>query len=305
MRKVLIINLSGIGDVISGLYVSNPLLKIDYKISYLIRDSFSGLFFDTEHDEYTNKNLPLEYFDLLIDLTSNKESRLLVNKINAKIKIGRYKNIFSKIKYSRMYTKQVKKYPKTDHIVYDYQPILDTLKVSPDKNTYLPLTIDKKYNNEVCIHIGAQNRLRCIPFGLIILTCQFFKNKKVPVRLIGYEKDIAQQILDETDNYPIYELGSLRQTKTWLNNSSLVIAPDSGIFHLASALRTPVIGIYGPNIYSRSGSINKNAQSIEKDFPCRPCNQNNECPYNIRCLKSIEFEDLYEKIIQLYQFDSQ
>lgn len=299
MKKALIINLSGIGDVISGLYVSNPLIRQGYDVSFLIRNEFKTLFSDTKYNEYTNKNLPQNSFDLIVDLTSDKNSREIIKKLKSKNKIGRYKNLFNRIKYGFVYTKQVKKYPETDHIVYDFSPVLAHLDLSPDNSTYLDLEFPKISSGEVCIHVGAHTRKRCIPFELIVETCLFFKKRGIPVRLIGYERDIAARVLQLTENYPIYKLGTLQETKKWLNNAILVVAPDSGIFHLSSALNTKSIGLYGPNTYRRSGSINENATCLELDFSCRPCDQNEHCPYDIRCLNLITLDMLKARIAEM------
>ncbi|MDY0132794.1 MAG: glycosyltransferase family 9 protein [Desulforegulaceae bacterium] len=298
MKKALIINTSNLGDVISGIYVSNPLLKAGYEVSYLIKDTFSSLFSDTDYIEYTTKSIPSSFFDLTIDLTSDNGSRKIIKKIKSKNKIGRNKNFFSKIKHSYVYTKQVNKYTKSNHIVYNFKPVLELLNIEPINNTYLNTSINKKPGNEVCIHIGAKSRIRCIPLNLIIDICNFFKSKNIPVRLIGHETDIAEKILEKTNGFPVFKFSSLKNTKKWLYNARLVIASDSGIFHLASALKTKTIGIYGPNTYNRSGSINHNTSYIELDLPCRPCNQNIKCPYDIKCLYNIKFEDVEKVIMQ-------
>jgi ADP-heptose:LPS heptosyltransferase len=298
MKKALIINTSNLGDVISGLYVSNPLLENGYEVSYLIKKEFSTLFSDTDYIEYTNKDIPDCLFDITIDLTSDKESRSLVRKIKSKYKIGRNKNFFSKLRHFCTYSKQVDKYCNERNIVYNFKPIVDFLNLKPVNCTYLNTYIKNEPVNEICIHIGAKNRLRCIPLNIITDICHFFKTNEIPVRLIGNEKDIAEKILKKTNNYPVFESSSLGNTKKWLYNAKLVIAPDSGIFHLASALKTKTIGIYGPNTYSRSGSINLNASCLELEMSCRPCNQNVQCPYDIKCLNNIKFDAVKEIILQ-------
>ncbi|WP_099610811.1 glycosyltransferase family 9 protein [Vibrio fujianensis] len=294
-KTALIIHISGIGDVISGLYVTNPIISKGFKVSYLILPELKGLFSNSGINEYFPDCLPNENFDLIIDLTSDNKSRRLINKLNSKYKIGRYRNLWSLLKNKRYYKKQVKKYPGYKHplhIAFDFYSILDFFKLEEPSGTYLEFKTDKKNNDEICIHVGARNRLRCIPFNLIIELCKYFKKEGLPVRLIGNEMDIIEEVLKNTDNYPSYDPGDLSKVKEQLFCSQLVIAPDSGIFHLASALGTKCIGLYGPNTYARSGSINNNAHCIELDFPCRPCNQNMDCSYNIRCLNSITMEHL-------------
>jgi len=49
---------------------------------------------------------------------------------------------------------------------------------------------------------------------------------------------------------------TLEQSKAMLQRADLVISPDSGPTHIASALNTPVIGLYAPTWSKRSGPYN-------------------------------------------------
>lgn len=292
MKKALLVSTSGLGDVVSGLYVANPLSEAGYQVSFLINDGFIGVFSDTVYLEYPISVIPNEHYDLVIDLTSDSSSRKVVAKVSGAQKVGRFKSWLQRLKCSRFYTEQVPKSSKNEHIVYDFAHILKALNLNAGSTTMLSTTLAMNKTREVCIHIGARNRLRCIPYELILCICHYLESQQIPIRLIGSEVDIAEKILEQTNRYPTYEQSNLGDVKRHLFNAALVIAPDSGIFHLASALGVPVIGLYGPNTYARSGSINPNAHCIELEYPCRPCNQNKPCPYNVRCLEEIRFEQL-------------
>ena len=49
---------------------------------------------------------------------------------------------------------------------------------------------------------------------------------------------------------------TLEQLKAMLKRADLVISPDSGPAHIASALKTPVIGLYAATWSKRSGPYN-------------------------------------------------
>ena len=46
---------------------------------------------------------------------------------------------------------------------------------------------------------------------------------------------------------------------------------DAGLLHLAESQGMPVVGIFGPNIYSKWGSINPASSAAEIELECRPC----------------------------------
>lgn len=51
----------------------------------------------------------------------------------------------------------------------------------------------------------------------------------------------------------------------------IFVGNDAGLLHLAESQGMPVIGIFGPNIYSKWGSINPASSAAEIELECRPC----------------------------------
>lgn len=76
---------------------------------------------------------------------------------------------------------------------------------------------------------------------------------------------------DYIDQFTIFE---------WLwifkNLASLFVGNDAGLLHLAESQKLPIIGIYGPNISAKWGSINLKSTSFEVNLECRPCIKNSE-----------------------------
>ena len=292
MKKALLVNLSGIGDIVSSLVVANPLLK-DYEITFLIPKPFIGMLGDSPYKEVSE--VPEFEFDLCIDLTTNKESRNIIQKVKAKKKIGRSKNFGQKLRFRKIYNKMLPKFTKPIHIVRDYYPINNYLKLPITDEIFLEQATPKKETNIVSIHVGADKVIRRIPESLIIESISYLQSRGFQVRIIGIEKEVIDSILSKTEHV-IYEAGNLNNVREWLKESKLTIASDSGLFHLSTALNTPAIGMYGPNTSARAGSLNKKVEFIELDYDCRPCNQNVECPFNNKCMNDIEWSMLKSRI---------
>ena len=55
--------------------------------------------------------------------------------------------------------------------------------------------------------------------------------------------------------------------------SKLLISNDSGPLHVAAALGTPVVGLYGPTLESLTGPVGSGTvRTLRKDFGCElPC----------------------------------
>jgi ADP-heptose:LPS heptosyltransferase len=81
-----------------------------------------------------------------------------------------------------------------------------------------------------------------------------------------------------------------------LSRSTLLLTNDSGPVHIASAVGTPVVALYGPEsprFYGPTGP----ARVVYKAIPCSPClNIYNAklfvCPYNARCMREISTDEV-------------
>jgi ADP-heptose:LPS heptosyltransferase len=93
------------------------------------------------------------------------------------------------------------------------------------------------------------------------------------------ELAIKDQFSQLATKYPnCHNLINELKLTDWLylmqNHAKLFIGNDSGLLHIAEAAGTPIIGIFGPNIHSKWGSLNKLSKGIEipiKNLNCRPC----------------------------------
>jgi ADP-heptose:LPS heptosyltransferase len=65
---------------------------------------------------------------------------------------------------------------------------------------------------------------------------------------------------------------TLRQCAAILRRCTVVVANDSGPMHMAAAMRTNVVALYGSTCEHRFGPW-KNHTIVTLDYPCRPCHQ--------------------------------
>jgi lipopolysaccharide heptosyltransferase II len=56
-----------------------------------------------------------------------------------------------------------------------------------------------------------------------------------------------------------------------LSRSALLITNDSGPMHVAAAVGTPVVALFGPTSERRTGPYGLNHRVLTGDVPCRPC----------------------------------
>ena len=104
------------------------------------------------------------------------------------------------------------------------------------------------------------------------------------------EEPIGQQIQDALDGAALNLAGqlNLRDLPFFLSRCDLLITNDSGPMHMAAALKTPVVALFGPENadYLRPYTSPDLYRVIQKPVECRPCNQAT-CPH--RALSRCDF----------------
>ncbi|RJP28098.1 MAG: glycosyltransferase family 9 protein [Candidatus Omnitrophota bacterium] len=132
-----------------------------------------------------------------------------------------------------------------------------------------------------------------------------FKRGIKPV-LVGSknEKGIEKIIFNQLDNDPLSAIGvlSLKETAALIKKSSLLVCHDSGLMHIAAAVGTKTIAIFGPTSTKRTSPIGPGHIIMTKEFPCRPCYPLDgmkalSCKDRV-CLESLTPEEVMDKISQ-------
>ena len=83
---------------------------------------------------------------------------------------------------------------------------------------------------------------------------------------------------------------TLKQAAAILEQSSLVVAVDTGLLHIGVALDRPVIGVFGPSEWQFFVKKD-NFVPVAKDFACIPCVHRPTCS-EFDCMKAITADDI-------------
>lgn len=126
------------------------------------------------------------------------------------------------------------------------------------------------------------------------------KKKKANILIVGYQDEarLAESISSEMSKKPISLTGktSLRQLAGLISHADLFITNDSGPMHMANALKTPVVAVFGPTDPIITGPFQEPSVVIKKDVTCWPCSYR-ECPFDHRCMLGIDPEEVFEACI--------
>jgi len=91
----------------------------------------------------------------------------------------------------------------------------------------------------------------------------------------------------------------LRQLFSLLQQCQLVISNDSGIMHAATAVQTPVLGIFGSTDPQATGPMGSQHRVIYRNEACSPCFQRT-CPLtHYACLEKILVSDVLQQVEEM------
>jgi ADP-heptose:LPS heptosyltransferase len=88
---------------------------------------------------------------------------------------------------------------------------------------------------------------------------------------------------------------SLRQLLAVLARARLAFGPDSGALHLAAAVGTPTVSLWGATSAARSTPHGWERFAVEGDAPCAPCFLT-DCPIGRECMRTITVERVVEAV---------
>jgi heptosyltransferase-1 len=201
---------------------------------------------------------------------------------------------------------QQAKGPAGDHVIQKNLSILSALQIKPDA-IELPLT--PKADAETMAAITAAGGRR----GYVVLNPgAAWPNKRWPPERFGAlaaalhectglrslvtwgpsERDLADSIVQASAGAAkaapatsVSDLGVL------VREAALVVSGDTGPLHIAAAMGTPLVGLYGPTWPERNGPWDPNDAVISRANVC-VCHHKRQCLRGAPCINEITLEEV-------------
>lgn len=317
--KVLIVRFSSIGDIV----LTTPVLRCvktqleNVEVHYATKAQYQSIL---QSNPYVDKifllnerldelitELKRENYDLILDLHNNLRTRIL------KWKLGARAASFNKLNIEKwlMVNLKINKLPDV-HIVDRYLATTKSLKIKndslgldyfiPERDEvpwdWLPETHRSGY---VAYAIGAQHETKKLPTDRMIELC---KKINRPIVLLGGKEDfengekVRRHFEGKNQLTVIFNACgkfNLNQSADIVKKSSVVFTHDTGLMHIAAALKKEVYSIWGNTIPAFGMyPYRTNYHSLEnKNLDCRPCSKigYQKCPRgHFKCMKELEFD---------------
>lgn len=311
--KILIVRFSSIGDIV----LTSPVIRClkeqlpGAEIHYLTKKPFAHIPGNNPHvskvyalEDKLAPLIPLlksEKYDYIIDLHNNLRSWYV------KLRLQVRSSSFNKLNLEKWLLVNLKKdlLPPI-HIVDRYMETVMFLKVYNDGkglNYFIPPADEvnaaslpaSHQNGYIAFAIGAQHATKRLPLHKIIEIC---RNLDTPVILLGGkdEQYVAGQVVQHTGAVVFNACGmyNLNQSASLIRQADAVISHDTGLMHIAAALRKKIISVWGNTVPEFGMYPYRAAAShiIEvKGLPCRPCSKIGyaHCPRgHFKCMELID-----------------
>lgn len=89
---------------------------------------------------------------------------------------------------------------------------------------------------------------------------------------------------------------TIRELAAIIKECQVILTNDSGPMHLAVAVGTPLVALFGSTNETATGPY-KTGTVIHKHVSCSPCYKR-VCPIDFRCMKQIETDEVYNEIMR-------
>ncbi|MDA8693098.1 glycosyltransferase family 9 protein [Saprospiraceae bacterium] len=321
-QKILIVRFNSIGDIVLTSPVIRALDEEGYEVHYLSKKSYRSLLlnnprvkkhfsFDGDLNEVIEL-LKAEGYAQVIDLHNNYRSK----KVSKALKLPTHvlkKNpvrLFFMTQFNMASQQQ-------EHIVDRFMSVVSPLiikKTKPQVEFYISDESKERVNNlnlpeqYITISVGAAFETKQIPIPLMQ---EIIEKIDLPVVLLGGRDDItkAKVLKNHSPNGIINLCGDLNieDSAEVIGGSKVLLSGDTGLMHIAAALDTNIVAIYGSThpILGYTPYYNKNNKSIiveNNQLKCRPCTKQGRdtCPKgHFKCMKDLDSSLIIDKIYSL------
>lgn len=136
------------------------------------------------------------------------------------------------------------------------------------------------------------------PFvNYVELVNQLQQHFSYPIVLLGGPADTARVMPCKAIN--LVGKTSLLEMVYLIQQAKLLIGSCSGHMHVASAVKTPMVILYGPGSSER-WAPKRGATVVSLNLPCSPCDSQGVCADN-RCMQDLPVSQVYEAIDHVLQ----
>jgi len=334
-KKILVVKLSALGDVILSIPSFRAIRKKfpNASITALVEQPSRQVLRNCPHldDVVTfdggtrgwtkwrrlfrlGKFLTDEQFDISIDLQNNRSSHMISYLCGAHTRIGYANGKFSFLLNSKVKDPGLPLSP----VEHQFQSLkllgfseIDRkleLWTRPEDDERVARYLRDNWVREEQLLVGinpgssAAWPTKQWPFERFAELCDALSKRNIRVVLTGDASTtaLAQDILALCKSKPINAVGrtSVSELIALIRRCGVYVTSDSAPMHIAAAVGTPFVAIFGPTDPRRHVAVPEQKHAvIRKDLKCSPCYLR-ACPIGHPCMKKITKDEILDKILE-------
>ncbi|MEE4358815.1 MAG: putative lipopolysaccharide heptosyltransferase III [Desulfococcaceae bacterium] len=260
-------------------------------------------------------------YDTVIDLTGNDRSALFTFLSAAPLRIGYAGD--RRLRNRLVYHREIDSVLGSIHTVDHHLRAAEILGLPPaDIHPCIHVSMQKAERMEkflsqqglkadqdfVIIHPGARRPYKSWPRErFAVLGDEIIRKYRIPIILSGSrgDREICAEIAGRMKETPLNLAGkvSLSDLPALIAESRCLIGNDSAPIHIATAVKTPLVALFGPTKWEAWAPRREQDTVLAAEFPCRPCGHSRfQCPLGDQyCMSEIAFDsvrDAVEKIME-------
>jgi heptosyltransferase-3 len=331
-KRILVIKLKQPGDVLVSTPVIGALKEAwpESRLTYLVpkgteemvagHPGLDGLLVVDRRGETWGQalrliqNLRRQRFDLVLELSGGDRGALYTLMSGARERVGFERPRQPFWQRHRCFTRLLPRPPVTMHMVdqnleavraLGLNPVNPRLRFCWDRGVEqrvqdLLKTAGLKERRFAVMHPGAGWRFKCwTPTGYARVIEAFEQAWGLTTVLTGtraaHEQELLAAIREECRTAPMDLAGrlSLKELGALIAKAVLFFGVDSAPMHLAAAVNTPAVALFGPSGAFNWGPWGEGHLVIQKDWDCVPCGRDGcEGSKVSRCLTEIEPDEV-------------
>lgn len=309
LKKILIIGLSCIGD---NLLLTPAIKKIKdtYKnaefdivvgpraVEFAVENPwFSNYFIYDKKDGFFKiiKKLRQKRYDLVIDFRNS----LIPFFLRSKYKLTFFRKEFLSEKF---YT------PESERIMSFIEPFFGKGEIKlyfPVGNNYREKirkifdSLGIKPSDIICVlNPGAKfHGKRWDEEKFALLGKELIRTYGVKIIITGSKDEVeltakVKNLINESFVFDFGGKTNLKELSAIFERSFLLVTNDTGSMHLACAVGTPVVAIFGPSNPYRYGPVGVKNFVVHSDIDCFLCRKESKCRIGFKCIKEVKVEDV-------------
>ena len=173
--------------------------------------------------------------------------------------------------------------------VAEAKQLLERYNANPEKHQLIGINPGAAYGSAKC----------WLPENFVSATHKFLKSPNSRIIYFGdlNSAKLVDRICSKFPEQVINLAGktSIRELMALIKLCSVFLTNDSGPMHIAAALKTPLVAIFGSTSEIKTGPY-QHGKVIRKHIECSPCYKR-ICPIDHRCMTRIEVDEVYQEVM--------